>query len=405
MEPAADSSPMETPTTKAPVRTIPTSVHVWLWIFISVWVISFLLPAVSIMEQRPGRGWEVAWSALVLFFVPVKGAWMIFIPGIWLVWMNLFMLIAPFELKQLEGGEGRIYAVLFSIGTAATIVIAYIPVVSGATGLRVGFYLWAGSLVATAGLFVRNLWQTRLANLPAACLMAALLALPVYRGEVDFLPSPRKPKPAVNQAAGPPARTTTTRLVDSSPNPSLVGKQVTFVALVSAVGGMPAGTVSFLEGKTLIGTAHTTTAGAATFSINVLKPGAHFITANFAGDAATNYIGSTSDGLIQMVNDPSDVETQTVLTVVERHQEQRADQLGFTVKAKVTASGSTAAVTTGEVTFVFMYAFRTARKLDGEGEATLSSVLPAAVWRGYQITAIYSGGNGLQSSVSTLTLQ
>jgi len=155
----------------------------------------------------------------------------------------------------------------------------------------------------------------------------------------------------------------------------------------------------------MLGTAHTTTAGAAMFSTNALKAGEHFITANFAGDAATNYLGSASQGLIQMVNQSSDVETQTVLTLMERHQEQRPDELGFTVKARVTASGSTTPITSGEVTFVFMHDFRAARALDREGGATISSVLPVALWQGYQVRAIYSGGNGLQSSISTLTLQ
>jgi hypothetical protein len=167
---------------------------------------------------------------------------------------------------------------------------------------------------------------------------------------------------------------------------------------------MPTGTVDFLEGRALIGKVHTT-GGVATFSTNALKAGEHFITANFAGDVATNYLGSTSQGLTQMVNDPNDTGTQTVLTLVERHQEQRADQLGFTVRAKVTTIGSTTPVTTGQVVLVFMYDFKTAVRLDHEGEATLSSMLPAAVWRGYEVEAIYSGGGGFQASMATLTLQ
>jgi Bacterial Ig-like domain (group 3) len=183
------------------------------------------------------------------------------------------------------------------------------------------------------------------------------------------------------------------------------GNPVTFTATISAPGGsMPTGTMYFSDGRTPIGKVHTT-AGIGSFSTNALKAGEHFITANFSGDGSANYLGGASHGVIQMVNDPSDVGTQTALTVAERHQQQRADQVGFTVRAKVTSSGSTTAVTTGEVTFVFMYGFRTAQKLDWEGEATLSSVLPVSSWRGYQIEAIYSGGNGLQSSMSTLTLQ
>src|SRR6202035_4670213 len=110
----------------APVRTIPTSVRVWLWIFISVWVISFFLPAVSLMGQRPGRGWETAWAALVLFFVPVKGAWMIFLPPIWSVWVNVFMLLAPFEIKRAGRGQGRVFAVLFLFAAAIPIAVGYI---------------------------------------------------------------------------------------------------------------------------------------------------------------------------------------------------------------------------------------------------------------------------------------
>ena len=412
MEPAADGSPMQTPTPTAAIRTVPISVHVWLWIFLSVWVISFFLPAVSIMDQRPGRGWEVAWAALVLSFVPIKGMWFIFYPHVWLVWVNLFMLLAPFEIKGVGRGQGRFFAVLFLIATAIPIGIAYSPYPPDHSRDLVqrflaGFYLWEFSLIATAGLFVRHLWQSRTAMLPAACLMGLLLALPVHRGEADFLPALRKPKPEFSQAAGPPAQITATRLVDSSPNPSLTGTPVTFVALVTVAGGgvATAGTVDFQEGRTLLGSVHTTTAGAAMFSTNALKAGEHFITANFAGDAATNYLGSASQGLIQMVNQSSDVETQTVLTLMERHQEQRPDELGFTVKARVTASRSTTPITSGEVTFVFMHDFRAARALDREGGATISSVLPVALWQGYQVRAIYSGGNGLQSSISTLTLQ
>jgi large repetitive protein len=209
--------------------------------------------------------------------------------------------------------------------------------------------------------------------------------------------------------SGPPAvpqsRFTTTRLVASSPNPSLMGNPVAFTATISATGGgMPTGTVDFVEGRALIGKVHTT-AGVATFSTNALKTGEHFITANFAGDATTNYLGSTSPGLTQIVNDPNDTRTRTVLTLVERHPEQRAEQVGFTLKVKVTAIGSTTPVATGNVVLKFMYGFRTALRLDHDGEATFSSVLPAAVLRGYEVEAIYSGGGGFQASASTLTLQ
>jgi hypothetical protein len=136
-----------------------------------------------------------------------------------------------------------------------------------------------------------------------------------------------------------------------------------------------------------------------------LKIGEHFITANFAADVTTNYLGSFSQGLIQMVNDPNDTGTQTVLTLVERHPQPTPGQIGFTVKAKVTTIGSNTPVTSGQVILVFMHDFTTAVKLDHDGVVTVPSALPGALWRGYQVKAIYNGGRGYQASMSTLTLQ
>ncbi len=407
MEPAADDSPIETPPLAAPIKTLPRSVHVWLWIFLGAWVISFFLPAVDIWGKT-GRGWEVAWDALVLSFVPVKGAWLIFLPQIWLVWVNPFMLLAPFEIKRVGRGQGRFFSVLFLLATVLPIAVAYIFSSHNhshdlVTRFRVGFYLWEFSSIASAALFVRILWRNWLARLPAACLMGLLLAVPLYRGEVDFLPLPLTN--ALGTKPGEvPQILTTIRLVASSPNPSLMGEPVTFTAAISATGDAPTGTVEFVEGRALIGKVHTT-AGVATLSTNALKTGEHFITANFTGDVATHYIGSNSQGLTQIVNDPKDSATRTVLTLVEQHPGQPADQIGFTLRAKVTAMGSTAPVASGDVLLKFMYGFRTAVKLDDEGKATFSSVLPAAVWRGYEVEAIYNGGGGFQASMSTLTLQ
>jgi hypothetical protein len=404
MDPAADGS-AETPTVASPNKTFSGSVHVWLRIFLGVWVISFFLPAVNLavdMGRRPARGWEIAWVALVLSFVPVKGMWLIAIPGVWLVWMNLFMLIAPFEIRRIKRGQGRVFAVLFSLGTVLTMVIVYVPDLSSATGLRVGFYLWAFSLIATAGMLLRTLWRSRLGTLPAACLVGLLVSLPIHRGEIDFLP---KTKLASTPAETSPVRVTTTKLVASSPNPSLMGSPVTLTAQTSAIGGdIPSGTVGFLDGKVLVGKAHTT-AGVATVSTNGLKTGAHFITATFAGDASTGYLGSASPGLTQIVNDPKDIATQTVLSLVEQHPEQTGERISFTLRTKVSAIASTTPVTTGEVILEFMHGFKTAVRLNHEGEATFSSVLPTSVWRGYKVQATYGGGDGFQASVSTLTLQ
>src|SRR5439155_19313502 len=47
----------------------------------------------------------------------------------------------------------------------------------------------------------------------------------------------------------------TTTLVSSSPNPSVFGQAVTFTALVTSGAGIPAGTVTFMEGTTSLSAA------------------------------------------------------------------------------------------------------------------------------------------------------
>ena len=113
MEPAADGSSAAPLVATVPTKKLPTSDHVWLWIFLGVWVVSFFLPAArldALGQGKTAHRWHSVETSLVLSFVPVKGMWFIFFPHVWLVWINLFMLIAPFEIKRAERGVGRFYA-------------------------------------------------------------------------------------------------------------------------------------------------------------------------------------------------------------------------------------------------------------------------------------------------------
>jgi hypothetical protein len=97
----------------------------------------------------------------------------------------------------------------------------------------------------------------------------------------------------VNQA------TTTTSLA-SSLNPSMFGQSVTFTATVTpCYPSSPAGTVSFYDGTTLLGTASLDATGHASFTISTLAAGNHSITAVYSGDDI--FTGSTSDVLTQQV--------------------------------------------------------------------------------------------------------
>src|SRR5262249_1463793 len=92
--------------------------------------------------------------------------------------------------------------------------------------------------------------------------------------------------------------TSSTTLI-SSANPSVLGKAVTFTATVTSSGGTPAGTVTFKDGATTLGTATLNGSGQATFTTSALATGSHAITAAYAGD--TNLSGSTSAPLTQAI--------------------------------------------------------------------------------------------------------
>jgi len=94
----------------------------------------------------------------------------------------------------------------------------------------------------------------------------------------------------------------TASVVVSSASPSVFGVSVTFTATVAASApgaGTPTGTVTFMDGISVLGSG-TLSGGAATFSTASLAVGAHSITVVYGGDADFN--GSTSPALTQTVN-------------------------------------------------------------------------------------------------------
>jgi hypothetical protein len=86
----------------------------------------------------------------------------------------------------------------------------------------------------------------------------------------------------------------------SSVNPVLTTNPTTLTATVSATQGTPTGSVSFLDGSTLIGQG-TLASGVATLTISSLAVGSHSITAIYSGD--TNFVASTSGALAESVLD------------------------------------------------------------------------------------------------------
>jgi hypothetical protein len=100
------------------------------WICLVPWAISFLLPAARYQDwgqEKTMFGWEAAYTALILFFVPVKGTWFGFDPHVWSVFPNFFMLWAAFRIKRLKTTNGRNFAIAFEIAAFVPVGLLFIP--------------------------------------------------------------------------------------------------------------------------------------------------------------------------------------------------------------------------------------------------------------------------------------
>jgi hypothetical protein len=97
---------------------------------------------------------------------------------------------------------------------------------------------------------------------------------------------------------------TTATSTSSSANPSSYGQPVSLTATVSGTGGTPAGTITFRNGATTLGSGTLNGAGQATFTTASLSVGSHSITAVYSG--STSFTASTSAALIQVVGIPAD---------------------------------------------------------------------------------------------------
>ncbi len=99
-------------------------------------------------------------------------------------------------------------------------------------------------------------------------------------------------------------------VLTSSQNPSSVGQNVTFTATVSSAiaGGVtPDGTVTFMDGSTILGTETLNGTGVATYATATLANGPHSIQATYNGDSTRQIQSSVSNTVTQDVLAPSTV--------------------------------------------------------------------------------------------------
>src|SRR5262249_16190578 len=102
-------------------------------------------------------------------------------------------------------------------------------------------------------------------------------------------------------------RAATAVALTPSLNPAVTGQAVTFTATVSVLApgmGLPTGTVTFMDGNLVLGTAQVSpVSGKPTLTTSVATAGGHAVTAVYSGD--TNLQASPSAALTEQVNAPT----------------------------------------------------------------------------------------------------
>jgi hypothetical protein len=219
-----------------------------------------------------------------------------------------------------------------------------------------------------------------------------------YGGDSNFSSSTSSVLTQVVNGVALPA--TTTSLI-SSANPSATGQSITFTATVTGPSGnmtVPTGTVNFLDGTTTLASAGLNGSGVAVYSTSSLAIGSHSITAVYSGD--TNFSGSTSTVLTQVVNSSTLLATTTAVT---SSLNPSASGQSVTFTATVSGPSGNSTVPTGMVTFIDGTSTLGTGSLNNSAQATLStSTLSAG---SHSITAVYGGNTIFAGSTSTILTQ
>lgn len=215
----------------------------------------------------------------------------------------------------------------------------------------------------------------------------------VYNGSAAYTGSTSLPvSKIVNSAA-------TTSTVASLANPAVFGQSVTFTASVKANApgsGVPSGTVTFLNGTTILGVVTLNTAANATFTTPTLAlpVGIANITVVYSGSA--NFTASTSAVLNQTVR--KDATLTTVASSLNPSVLGQAVTFTTTVKAQAPGSG----VPTGTVIFKDGGAVLMTVTLSGGTASYMTSSLTHGT---HEITVTYTGDTNYLPSTETALIQ
>jgi hypothetical protein len=202
MEPN-DNVPLAEPIKEDAIHPIPPGMIVLLCACFVPWVISFFLSAATVMnwgQEQIAKGYELALSAAIFFWTPVYG---------WSFFANVFMLIAPFEIKRVSKGKGRVFACLFFMFALVPMAIAFpareLANPGAVRTLHAGFYVWQISLLAAATWFMCAAWRNSYLALAGALLIGLVAYAPTYQNRIHFREVVEKTR-AVIDALGVPGK-------------------------------------------------------------------------------------------------------------------------------------------------------------------------------------------------------
>ena len=179
------------------------------------------------------------------------------------------------------------------------------------------------------------------------------------------------------------ALNSTTVSLLSSRNPADAGQSVTFIATVASGTGTPTGIVTFMDGTQAIGTATlsgSSTSTTASFATTALQPGAHSITAVYAGDS--DHGGSTSAVLTETILG----QTATTLTASSNP---AAVNTPLILTATVTATSTGGIAPTGSVVFYDGTTVIGTQTVNDVGVATMTTSTLAVGQ--HPLSAVYNG--------------
>ena len=249
-----------------------------------------------------------------------------------------------------------------------------------------------GSLVLGTGTLNASgvaTYTTTLGQLPVS---TGLTIIAEYQGDTNYNSSSASLTQVVNKA-------NSSVVATSSVNPSVYGQPVTLTATVSAVApgaGTPTGSVTFLLGSTVLGTA-TLVGGVASYTTTAfqLPVGTLTITAQYSGSPQYNASSSTFTHTVNPAATTTTVASSANPAVY-------GQAVTFTAIVAPVAPG--AGIPTGTVEFYLGSTLLGSGTLDATGSASYTTTVgQLPVGSGLTITANYLGSTNYTASSGTLS--